>query len=150
MGAKDWNGNLKPGFVFVHGMWVKDGAVKGAEDDRKSPEHDAVTNPKHYQLLPGVEVKDVRKAILDAIDNPPSLHAVDCWSRSWEYLTRGWQKNELEDFKKAQVYLGWLIEELEKVEIREVEDATRKFAREWNEQLKAEEFRRKWFEMEQD
>ena len=76
--------------------------------------YDNVKNPRHYQLLPGVEVKDVRKAILDNIETSPTLYAVDCWSRSWEYLTRMWGKNGLEDAKKARVYLDWLITELEK------------------------------------
>lgn len=76
---------------------------------------DAVYKPSHYQLLPWVEVIDVRQAILNQM-NPThqSLFAVDCWSRSWEYLTRMWGKNRLEDARKAKVYLEWLIEELEK------------------------------------
>jgi len=74
---------------------------------------DQINNPSHYQIMPGVEVIHVRRALLDKIPAGTNLNAVDEWSRSWEYLTRAWSKNGLEDFKKAQVYLGWLIERLE-------------------------------------
>lgn len=77
------------------------------------PKHDQVNNPSHYQIMPGVEVIHVRRALLDKIPAGANLNAVDEWSRSWEYLTRAWSKNGLEDFKKAQVYLGWLIDRLE-------------------------------------
>ena len=73
-----------------------------------------VNNPKHYQLLPGVEVKDVRKAILDNAPKGIPYTQVDSWSRAWEYITRMWNKNGLEDAKKARVYLNWLIEDMEK------------------------------------
>lgn len=85
------------------------GAIEAKTDDM-------VHKPSHYQVLPGVEVIDIRKAILSKINSSPSLFAVDCWSRSWEYLTRMWGKNDLEDARKALVYLQWLIEEMERVE----------------------------------
>lgn len=77
-----------------------------------------VLRPSHYQLkgLSGVEIKDVRQAILDGVENKTTAWSIDCWSRSWEYLSRMWSKhdNPLEDAKKAKVYLEWLIKELEK------------------------------------
>jgi hypothetical protein len=75
--------------------------------------YDFVNSPKHYQLFPGVEVIDVRRAILAAVPKGQSYYAIDCWSRAWEYLTRMWGKNGLEDAKKAETYLKWLIEEME-------------------------------------
>ena len=81
-----------------------------------SDEYDNVNKPSHYQLLPGVEVKDVRKAILDKLPEGVDYSQLDDWSRAWEYLTRMWGKNGLEDAKKAQVYLTWLIEKMEKGE----------------------------------
>ena len=85
------------------------------------PKHDPVKAPYHYQLLPGVEVIDVRKALLDkmwhwrgAEGNMLTFEQVDFWSRSWEYLTRAFLKNGVEDLKKAQVYLDWLIKSCEK------------------------------------
>ena len=79
-------------------------------------QYDMVNNPKHYQLLPGVEVKDVRKAILDKIPEGVPYIQIDHFSRTWEYMTRMWDKNGLEDAKKARVYLNWLIEEMEKTQ----------------------------------
>ena len=74
---------------------------------------DQINNPSHYQIMPGVEVIHVRRALIDKIPAGANLNAVDEWSRAWEYITRGWSKNGLEDFKKAQAYLGWLIERME-------------------------------------
>lgn len=81
-------------------------------------DEDVVNKPSHYQLKGlGCEIKDVRRAILDGVEDKTSAWSIDCWSRSWEYLSRMWAKhdNPLEDAKKARVYLDWLIEELEKV-----------------------------------
>lgn len=73
---------------------------------------DMVNSPKHYEILPGVEVYDVREAILK---KHPQLepNVVDDWSRSWEYLTRMFGKNGLEDAKKSKWYLEKLIERME-------------------------------------
>lgn len=79
---------------------------------RKVTKPDMVNQPPHYQLLPGVEVYDVRHAILEKLEDV-SPGQVDDWSRSWEYLTRMWQKNGLEDAKKARWYLDKLIEKME-------------------------------------
>ena len=76
--------------------------------------NDNIENPSHYQILPGVEVINVRRALIDKIPSGTDLNAVDEWSRAWEYLTRMWGKNGLEDAKKARVYLNWLIERMEK------------------------------------
>lgn len=75
-------------------------------------EHDNVNSPKHYQLLPGVEVIDVRKAIFKQIPEGTTPFAIDCYSRALEYLMRMWSKNGLEDAQKARTYLNWLITEL--------------------------------------
>ena len=79
-------------------------------------ENDTVNNPSHYQLLPGVEFKDVRRAILDNIDYDVPYTQIDDWSRVFEYVGRMWAKNGLEDAKKARVYLDWLIEKMEENE----------------------------------
>ena len=76
---------------------------------------DMVNSPSHYQLVNGLEVKDIRKAIFDKIPmGMLSYHQADCYSRAWEYLTRACFKHEspLEDLQKAQTYLTWLIEDL--------------------------------------
>lgn len=80
----------------------------------KTPTVDMVNEPPHYQLMPGVEVYDVRGAILRKIDfHTVDFETVDDWSRSWEYLTRMWEKNGLEDAKKARWYLDQMINKME-------------------------------------
>jgi hypothetical protein len=76
--------------------------------------HDAVHNPKHYDLG-GVQVIDIRDILLDRIQSSGTLNyrQTDCWSRSWEYLTRFMEKNGVEDLKKAKFYLDRLINDLE-------------------------------------
>ena len=83
--------------------------------DENQPAQDMVNSPSHYQLVNGLEVKDIRKAIFDKIPmGKLSYHQADCYSRAWEYLTRACFKHEspLEDLQKAQTYLTWLIEDL--------------------------------------
>ena len=89
-----------------------DAAKKHTDQQLAAARFDPVTNPKHYQLLDGVQVYDVRHAILA---KNPTLHpsVADDWSRSWEYLTRMFEKNGLEDAKKARWYLDKLIARLE-------------------------------------
>lgn len=75
---------------------------------------DNVNAPKHYQLMPGVEVYHVRSALLDKMDQRDDITPgmVDDWSRAWEYLTRMWEKNGKEDAQKCRWYLNKLIEKL--------------------------------------
>jgi len=89
-----------------------DRAKQHTDQQLAAARFDPVTNPKHYQLLDGVQVYDVRHAILS---KNPTLHpsVADDWSRSWEYLTRMFEKNGLEDAKKARWYLDKLIARLE-------------------------------------
>ena len=76
---------------------------------------DNVNKPSHYEIKDGLEVIDVREALLEkmeALNLPPT--DVDDWSRAWEYITRGFFKNELEDFDKADYYLKRLRERMRK------------------------------------
>lgn len=75
-------------------------------------DHDPVNSPSHYQIMPGVEVYDVRMGLLAKMHGV-APGAADDWSRAWEYLTRMWGKNGLEDAKKARWYLDKLIGKLE-------------------------------------
>lgn len=80
--------------------------------------HDVVNKPSHYILKLksgiGVEVYDIRTALLHICDEEGvPAGQVDDWSRSWEYLTRMWGKNGLEDAKKARWYLDKLIGRME-------------------------------------
>lgn len=88
--------------------------------------HDPVNSPKHYQLfteeelinMPGIEVIDVREKLLLEFQGTEGFTPVtaDHFSRSWEYLTRAFKKNGLEDLKKARWYLDRMINELERLE----------------------------------
>lgn len=83
--------------------------------------YDNVQKPKHYQLLPGVEVIDVRRALLAKVDGMPirpSMFAVNCWDRALEYTIRAWEKNGVEDLQKAVRYLELCIEELTSPDLR--------------------------------
>ena len=97
---------IEENIPFAQAKWSE------SKGDYEQPK-DMVNKPSHYQVLPGVEVIDIRKALLAKVEPDVSYYAIDCWSRSWEYLTRMWGKNKLEDARKAKVYLEWLIAELE-------------------------------------
>lgn len=71
--------------------------------------YDNVTKPKHYQGKYGMEALDVVK---NFIGNLAGEHAY-YWGNVIKYLLRFQQKNGVEDLKKAQQNLGWLIEDLE-------------------------------------
>lgn len=69
---------------------------------------DNVNHPNHYQILEKVEAIDVIKAVLgDGFSDY-------CYGNVLKYVLRAKKKNGIEDFKKANVYLDWMIKELEK------------------------------------
>ena len=79
---------------------------------------DPVERPVHYLIHLGgdnyVEVYQLRMALLAHLDDlGVPAGQVDDYSRAWEYLTRMWRKNGVEDAKKAQWYLRKLIQKLE-------------------------------------
>ena len=81
---------------------------------REEVEKDMVNRPKHYQLAPGLEVYDLRQALANKAQEQGVPHdQYSDWDRATEYLIRMWEKNGLEDAKKARWYLNKLIEKLE-------------------------------------
>ncbi len=73
-----------------------------------------INKPPHYQILPGVEVYDIRQALAikcDDLDVPTDQFSD--WDRALEYLLRLWEKNGIEDAKKCRWYLDKLIKKLE-------------------------------------
>jgi len=75
---------------------------------------DMVNEPKHYQIMPGVEVYDLREYLADAaMEAGASYMEFSDYDRAIEYLLRMWGKNRVEDAKKARWYLDKLIERLE-------------------------------------
>lgn len=76
--------------------------------------HDNVNHPKHYQIRPGYEVYDLRQDLAKkaaSADVPHSQYSD--WDRAIEYLLRCWEKNGVEDAKKARWYLDKLIKKME-------------------------------------
>ena len=69
--------------------------------------HDAVNHPDHY-TQGGVECIDAIRAALG-----PDGFQASCAANVIKYVWRYRNKNGLEDLRKAQVYLGWLIESIE-------------------------------------
>ena len=78
-------------------------------DGRNS--EDVVNKPDHYQLLEGVQVIDVIREVLDR----SGLKGYEgfCLGNVIKYILRADQKNGVEDYKKAAVYLNWLIDMME-------------------------------------
>lgn len=75
---------------------------------------DMVNKPPHYQLREGYEVYDLRQDLARKAGHlglPHDLYSD--WDRALEYLLRCWEKNELEDIKKARWYLDKIISKLE-------------------------------------
>jgi len=76
---------------------------------------DSVNSPKHYLLKPGLEVMDVREAILEKLQSEGVVVPyvdIDDWSRAWEYLTRCFFKNGAEDIQKSQYYINRMVERI--------------------------------------
>ena len=68
---------------------------------------DNVNHPDHYQNIAGVEAIDI---LNDVVKDLPGKQAAMLWN-TMKYLLRFQKKNGVEDLKKAQNYLQWLIDE---------------------------------------
>ncbi len=80
----------------------------GSETSKKVPE---MVKPAHYELLPGVNVLDVIKAILNRTCYEPDENFY--LGNAIKYILRADEKNDTDDYKKAITYLIWLVESLE-------------------------------------
>ena len=84
----------------------REGRVLG--DDKNAPQNgaDRVNHPSHY-CTGGVEcIEGIRAALGNEF---PAY----CQGNTIKYLWRWRHKGGLEDLKKAQVYLNWMIEAVE-------------------------------------
>ena len=70
---------------------------------------DNVNHPNHYQNIAGVEAIDI---LNDIVKDLPGKQAAMLWN-TLKYLLRFQKKNGVEDLKKAQNYLQWLIDEVD-------------------------------------
>lgn len=73
---------------------------------------DNVNHPNHYQNIAGVEAIDI---LNDVVKDLPGKQAAMLWN-TLKYLLRFQKKNGLEDLKKAQNYLQWLIDDIEAIQ----------------------------------
>ena len=73
---------------------------------------DKVNHPNHYKNIAGVEAIDI---LNDVVKDLPGKQAAMLWN-TLKYLLRFQKKNGLEDLKKAQNYLQYLIDDIETVQ----------------------------------
>ena len=81
--------------------------------DDYDPEDEVVNSPSHYQLMDGIEVRDIIAVLVDKIYNQGSPAVplfISDYVQLMQYLMRFMDKNGVEDLKKAQYYLTELIE----------------------------------------
>lgn len=81
-------------------------SCKYASDDKM------VSHPDHYQTKSGLETIQVIEAFTDGLEG---IEAV-CTANVIKYICRWKKKNGLQDLKKAQWYLTYLINHVEKEE----------------------------------
>ena len=74
---------------------------------------DNVNHPNHYQNIAGVEAIDI---LNDVVKDLPGKQAAMLWN-TLKYLLRFQKKNGVEDLKKAQNYLYYLINDIEAVQL---------------------------------
>lgn len=74
-------------------------------------ESSAVAKPSHYQILPGIEVRDICNTLADQLgDKGFKGSFIGEYMQVMQYLMRFHKKNGLEDIKKAQYLLNKLVD----------------------------------------
>lgn len=78
-------------------------------------ESSQVESPKHYQVLPGIQVRDIANTIADRLAKAGYTGGfISDYVQMLQYLLRFDQKgNDLQDLEKAKKYLDWMIINLE-------------------------------------
>lgn len=94
-------------------LFFTDKQVKSIRDffGRKKPDIDeAVKSPKHYKL-PGLNIESID--VLRSVLTPEEFKGF-CRGNALKYLIRAGKKDsELQDIKKAGVYIGWCIDTIQ-------------------------------------
>lgn len=75
-------------------------------------------NPDHYKRLPAEAIKIIESAI----SNAPSNNDAYLHGQVLKYVLRCWNKNGIEDLRKAKWYLDRLIDSLDKSEQQKASD----------------------------
>lgn len=73
---------------------------------------DPVNKPKHYEILPGLEVYDLRQAYAKKLQGSVPLDQFSDWDRGLEYIMRMWEKNGRQDLEKALFYFNKLLDKM--------------------------------------
>lgn len=82
-------------------------AIREFFSGKKADIDDAVKSPKHYKL-PGLNIESID--VLRAALTPEEFKGF-CKGNALKYLIRAGKKDdELQDLKKAGVYIGWCID----------------------------------------
>lgn len=81
--------------------------------DHNFEQPDPVERPAHYMLMPGVEVRDVIKALVGKFGQGVQPMIVADYVQMMQYGMRYMEKNGLEDLKKMRWYLEKIIEQYE-------------------------------------
>lgn len=75
-------------------------------------EYDTVSNPSHYHLIDGIEVRDIIAVLVDKMyeEGTPAVPLfISDYVQMMQYLMRFMKKNGVEDLRKAKYYLDELI-----------------------------------------
>ncbi len=85
------------------------------EPQEEIQESSQVESPKHYQVLPGIQVRDIANTIADRLAEAGYAGGfISDYVQMLQYLLRFDQKgNDLQDLEKAKKYLDWMITNLE-------------------------------------
>ena len=75
-------------------------------------------NPDHYKRLPAEAIEIIESAI----DNAPSNQDAYLHGQVLKYILRCWNKNGIEDLKKAKWYLDRLVDSLDEYEEQKASD----------------------------
>lgn len=75
-------------------------------------------NPDHYKRLPAEAIEIIESAI----DNAPSNQDAYLHGQVLKYILRCWNKNGIEDLKKAKWYLDRLVNSLDEYETQKASD----------------------------
>ena len=116
LGNKKIFADLEKGGIPKEGndsCFFTDKQVKSIKDffGRKKPNiDDAVRSPKHYKL-PGLNIESID--VLRSVLTPEEFKGF-CRGNALKYLIRAGKKDsELQDIKKAGVYIGWCIDTIQ-------------------------------------
>ena len=90
---------------------AKAGTIK-MNKDRAKTQSDPVNHPSHYQGLKGLEVREVMENFVPKYDRYGGLISCDI-KDAMKYILRAPDKNGLEDLKKAQRMIKYVIDNWE-------------------------------------